>query len=470
MKKTYLITVLAFLLLLGGKAHGQDRTLSLEEFIGLVRAYHPISKQALLRIEAGEETISRARGAFDPYLYSNINQKYFDESTYYSLIGAGLKIPTWYGVEVQAGYDQNRGSYLNPENTLPSDGLFRAGISIPLGKGLFIDDRRATLKLAQVFADFTKAEQQKILNDLYFDALRQYWIWVQAWNRFLIHEEAIELAEERFAGIKQRYLFGDQPAIDTLEALIQVQQRQMQLNQSELDYQNYTLELSNYLWYENNTPLEITDSLRPPSLETLRARQPVSADSLSMLLAGLKEAHPEMQLVNYKLTSFDIERRMKAESLKPTVNLKYNALINAAGSSETSRVTGQDYVWGLELGFPLFLRKERADLKLTKIKIQDTELANQQKLLQLTNKVKNYRNDQLMLLSQVELYNDAVNNNNKMLQGEQKKFRSGESSLFLVNTRETKYIEAKLKLNEMRTAYFIANTGFIWAIGSLHLI
>jgi outer membrane protein TolC len=472
-KQTFFIV---FWLLFAGLSEAQEpepiptNTLSLENFISIVKEYHPVSQQAALLLLEGENTVKRARGAFDPYLYGNINQKYFDEKSYYSLIGAGLKIPTWYGVEVEAGYDQNRGEFLNPEKNLPQDGLWNAGISISLGKGLFIDERRAMLRMAEVFADFTRAEQEIVLNDLYFDAIKQYWDWLQSWNKYQIFEEALELAEERFIGIRQSFVFGDLPAIDTLEALIQVQQREMQRNQAMLEYQNTTLMLSNFLWFENNTPLEITDDLRPPEIDAFTATTPVQADSLIVILSGLGEVHPEMKLVNTKLAGFDIERRMKAESLKPMLNLKYNMLMGTQSSSETQVWNTQDYVWGLEFGIPLFLRKERADLKLTKLKIQDTRLDNNNKLLALQNKVKNYYNNQQVLETQVELYSETVINNNRLLEGEKKKFRTGESSVFMVNTREMKYIEARLKLNELQTKFFIANTGFVWAMGTLYLL
>ncbi len=470
MKKQLMIALAIWMIAAPAALRGQDpgTILSLGDFIGLVKEYHPVSRQAALLLQEGDNTVSRARGAFDPYLYSSVNQKYFDDKTYYSLIGAGLKIPTWYGVELEAGYDENRGGFLNPENTIPREGLWNAGIKVPIGKGLFIDERRAALRMAQVFAEFTLAEQQKMLNDLYFEAIKQYWNWVQAWNQYQVYEEALDLAGERFTGIRQSARLGDLPAIDTLEALIQVQQREMMRNQALLDYRNSTLELSNYLWYEDNTPLEITEALHPPALEAFASLAPIQPDSLMAVLTGLEEVHPEMKLVSTKLAGYDIERRMKAESLKPTLNLKYNMLLGSYDDGESGVWNGQDYVWGLEFGFPLFLRKERADLKLTKLKIQDTRLANSSKLLELQNKVKNYYNNQQILESQVELYVQTVSNSNLLLEGEKKKFVTGESSLFMVNTREAKYIEAKLKLNELQTKYFIANTGFVWAMGTLY--
>jgi outer membrane protein TolC len=117
---------------------------------------------------------------------------------------------------------------------------------------------------------------------------------------------------------------------------------------------------------------------------------------------------------------------------------------------------------------PLFLRKERGDLQITKLKIQETDLERRNKDLELKNKIRAYQTEIENLNVQIQLFRSAVQNYQRLLQGEKRKFEEGESSLFLVNTRETKYFEAKLKLNELRTKYFISNTGFIWAIGTLH--
>lgn len=470
MRHIYYIIVLLFLLPASIKSQSEENILTLDQLSWLIKNYHPIAIQSNLILKQGENSVKKARGGFDPYLFSNFNQKYFDEKNYYSLFDVGLKIPTWYGIEVETGYDQNRGAFLNPQNVVPDGGLWYGGLNITLGKGLFIDERRATLKLAKLFAEFSVAEQQKLMNDLYFDAFKQYWKWVMAWNKYQVHKESVTLAMTRFEGVKQSYILGDEPAIDTLEAFIQVQNRQINLNQSDLEYKNATLELSNYLWYENNTPLIITDSLKPPQLANLIDLGIIPLDTLNTLLASLGNDHPELQLYDYKLAGIDIEKRLNTESLKPTINLKYNTLVETGGNSEAINFSNQNYYWGVEFGFPLFLRKERAELQLTKLKQQDTELANQQKLLELQNKLRNYYNEQLALKKQLDLYTDAVDNYNALLNGEKKKFVTGESSLFLVNSREVKFIEAKLKLAELKSKYNIARIGMIWASGTLYSI
>ncbi len=465
----WLLIVIALLPVQTYSQEQDTKTFSQEDFLFFVNKYHPVMKQASLLAKTGESTVRNARGNFDPYLYGNLDQKYFDDKEYYNILGSGLKVPTWYGLELKAGYDQNQGVFLNPENSVPADGLWYAGASITLGQGLFIDKRRATLKQAKLFAESTKAQQEVLINDFYFDAIKEYWKWAETWNQLKVYQDALDLAKVRFEAVKQSYLLGDKPAIDTLEAYIQIQNREMNRNESRLQYQNKTLELSNFLWFENNTPLQITDSLVPPLFSNLDISQTVIYnDSLQTILENLSQDHPQLQLYDYKLSSLDIERRLKAESLKPKLNLNYNLLAEPQGGDYADNFSLQNYKWGVEFSFPIFLREARGNLQLTKIKMQDTEYLQQQKGLEIRNKVLQYYNEQQNLLTQVNLYSKAVNNYDKLLQGEKQMFDAGESSLFIINRREVNLIAAQIKLMQFISKYNISYNGVYWAAGKLY--
>lgn len=438
-----------------------------DQLLWYIKTFHPIALQGNLLANQGESTVRAARGGFDPKLYGNLDQKQFDEKEYYSLLDAGLKVPTWYGIEVKTGFEQNRGVFLNPENNVPEGGLWYGGLSVTLGQGLFIDKRRAVLNQAQIYAESTLAEQRSLMNELYFDAIKQYWKWVQAYNEYRVYEESVALAETRFEGVKDSYIYGDKPAIDTLEAKIQIQNRQLSRNEYYLAYQNATLELSNYLWFENNTPLTITDQLRPPRFEEIILDEPTPPDTLQRIFDELATTHPEMQLYDFKLSTLEIDRRLKAEMLKPEINLNYNFITEPVGNNFLSETSTQDYKWGIDFSFPLFLRKERGNLQLTKFKIQNTEYGQQQKLLEIENKVMSYFNEQVTLLQQVELYTDAVQNYSSLLEGERVKFEIGESSLFLINSRESSLIDARLKVIALVSKFNISSAGIAYAAGSL---
>jgi hypothetical protein len=56
-------------------------------------------------------------------LQLTLTKKQFKDTEYYSILNSSFKIPTWYGIEIKAGFEQNEGYYLNPENTVPNTGL-----------------------------------------------------------------------------------------------------------------------------------------------------------------------------------------------------------------------------------------------------------------------------------------------------------------------------------------------------------
>ncbi len=464
MKKLFFYIVFALLT----KSLAAQTVFTPEQFIWFVKQYHPVVKQADLLKTQGENTIRRARGNFDPYLFTYFDNKQFDDKEYFRILNTGLKVPTWYGIELKTGYDQNRGIFLNPENNLPLGGLWYGGISVPIGQGLFIDNRRAQLKQAKIYAESTEAERKAILNDLYFEAIKHYWKWVEVYNQLKIYEESVELAQTRFEGVKQSFIFGDNPAIDTLEAYIQVQTRQMGKNQYELLYKNAKLELSNYLWFENNTPLEITDSLVPINYTSIPNVTTIPQDSITKILTQIEATHPLIQLYDYKLQSLEIERKLKTEMLKPKLNLNYNLLNEPIGSNYLSQLSPQNYKWGIEFSFPILLRQQRGELKLTGVKILDTEFNQQQKILEVKNEIQQYFNEQENLSKQITLFNSAVNNYQQLLEGEKQKFSLGESSLFLVNSREIGFIDAQVKLIELISKYEISKVGVIWASGEFY--
>jgi outer membrane protein TolC len=54
-----------------------------------------------------------------------------------------------------------------------------------------------------------------------------------------------------------------------------------------------------------------------------------------------------------------------------------------------------------------------------------------------------------------------------VLAAEESKLSNGESSLFLVNSRETKALEAQEKLIEIKTKYYKTSYKLLWAAGLL---
>lgn len=466
--KHLIVSLIAYFALFNSTAVAQPmEVLSEEQFLWYVKKFHPIALQSNLLVNNAASNLLKARGNFDPYLYGDLSQKNFDDKNYYHLLESGLKIPTWYGIELKANFQEARGFYLNPENTLPNDGLWQAGMSVNLGQGLFIDERRATLKKAKILEKASLAEQELMLNDLFYEASQQYWQWVLDWNKLKVYEEAVNIAQERFKAVKQSFLFGDKPAIDTLEAYIQVQTRAIERNQLKLNYQKSTLALSNYLWFENNTPLEITNDLTPPVYQDLLIEPEINTESFQAYLQAARINHPSLKNYSFKASILQIDRKLKIEKLKPKININYN-ILNDANSELTVNNYAVNNKWGAAISFPIFLRQQRGELQQTNIKLQENNYLLNQKQLEIENKLKAFYNEQLMLRQQYSLYLSTTANYSKLLSGERTKFNSGESTLFIINSRELKLLETRMKFLESIAKYKISKTGMLWAAGILH--
>tara|TARA_R110002072_G_scaffold232309_1_gene389684 strand:- start:35675 stop:37021 length:1347 start_codon:yes stop_codon:yes gene_type:complete len=439
--------------------------LSYQDFIEIVKKDHPYTKQAEIRIHEGDASLLYAKGAFDPKIYTDVSQKYFNNNQYYSLINGGLKIPTWFGIELTGGYEQNQGVYLNPENRNPNSGLIHAGISLPIGKGLFIDERRAELKKARLFQQVSEMEQQIIMNELIYNAGISYWKWFKAYNNLMVYNDAYQLAKERFDAVKLGAYVGDRPAIDTLEAGIQVQNRMLGLKQSEIEFKNTTALLSIYLWAEGIIPLELAEGTVP-----LLANATSALNTNQLLFSqmdSLMRNHPKINQSRYIISQFEIDKRFKKNQLLPTLNLKYNPITENVGGQSLANFSTNNYTWGVEFSVPILLRKERGALKLAELKIQDynLQLSNQQQVLRY--KMIAAKNQWIGTVEQVELYTQTVKDANSLLKGERQLFDIGESSLFMVNSREVGYIKTQLKFIELMTNNRLAELMTIYALGKL---
>jgi hypothetical protein len=145
-----LLFVTGLFLTSGSMAQDTVKVLSLETFLAHVKENHPVALVASNNVLSAEQVVMLAKGAFDPAAFAGIDQKYYNGTTYYSTISSGIKIPTRLGIDLKATADWNRGDYLNPESRVPSDGLTGLGVEIPVGRGLFTDERRTQLRRAEV--------------------------------------------------------------------------------------------------------------------------------------------------------------------------------------------------------------------------------------------------------------------------------------------------------------------------------
>ena len=163
--------------------------------------------------------------------------------------------------------------------------------------------------------------------------------------------------------------------------------------------------------------------------------------------------------------------------MKPRLDVEYNLLANqfdfanrSNGSSDASwwnAVWTENYKLGVSFEFPLFLRKERGKLQQADLKIRDTNFKYLNKRQELATYLDVYRQQLFNVQQQINLGRDMVVNYERLLEAETEKFRIGESSIFLLNSREQKLIESLTKVLKLKAHFQKLDAGYQWAAGTL---
>ena len=442
-------------------------TFGYEDFKNLVLKNHPTVKQANLFPRDAEAEIMQAKGAFDPKLTSYFDRKAFKGIDYYNRWDNVLKIPTWSGVDFKLGYERNTGKYLLQEE---SSQLLVAGLTVPIGQGLIIDARRNTLKQAQLGRNYAEAERQKLINSTVYYAAKSYWDWWFSYKQQQLIQEGYDLANTRFIATRERARVGEQAAIDSVEAKITLQDREVQLQQAIIELQNYRLALSNYLWSSNEIPLELPEDAAPP----IAPIRKVDETTLLALINQAKLQHPEIQKLNVKIDQLQIEERFRKEMLKPVLNANFNFIadgfVNKSIYDNKNSFSIDNHKLGFEFTVPLFLRKERGKLQQVRIKQQSTSLDLNLTRREILNDVYVAYNEVRNYEKQLKIQEDATRNQEILVRAEQRKFDLGESTLFLINTRESKLIEMRTKVESLKSKYEKALANLAYMAGLTELL
>lgn len=474
-KKSILYFICAFFICFETKSqhipNDSIKIINAEQILQIVRQYHPISKQTYINIQKAEADITTSRAGFDPVVSLQKARKVFDGTDYYEYIIPEIRIPTWYGIEVFAGTENLSGDQLLNSETAGKTNYL--GVNIPLAKNLVIDKRRAFLQQAKLFSSMATIQQRSEINDLLMDAITDYWLWVKSYQTYIVVKNNVIVNEKRLELIKKSVANGERAAIDSVEANTQLQSFIYEQNMQYLAFQNAGLQLSAYLWTENNTPYLLPESVIPQeNWETETDINDISKFNLILtdLLENADQNHPDLQIYTFKLDVLDIDKKLKFQELLPKIDFRYNHLgkgYNVLSSATQFPLFENNFQYGIKLEMPLRLSQGRGEYKKAKLKIEETQLFQNQKRLAIQIKIKSYYNEFLTLRNQITLQTNNYANYQQLVRAEETKFLNGESSIFLINSRENKALEALEKLIELKTKYYKTIYALQWSAGLL---
>ena len=95
-------------------------------------------------------------------------------------------------------------------------------------------------------------------------------------------------------------------------------------------------------------------------------------------------------------------------------------------------------------------------MRLSKLKVQDTEFSLATERVSLKNKIEAQQVEINSLEKQIEINENLVDNYNTMLSGEDRLFSLGESSLFIINSRENSLVSSQINALKLENEYYTA--------------
>jgi outer membrane protein TolC len=447
---------------------GQDTLLlSYPDYYHLVVDNHPVIRQSNLIQESAQSELLMARGGFDPKLQGSFDRKVYKSKEYFNRGDVFLKVPVWLaGADLKIGYDRNVGETLSDDVRTGPEGISYIGLTVPIGQGFLIDSRRITLRQAHLFQDMADAERIKMINKLVLTITKDYWNWYFAYQQYRLTLDYATLAEVRYEAIRQRTRLGESAPIDTVEAWVTLLDRQNLLQQALLELRNARLVLSNHLWDNQQQPRELPEEILPQ----IAANRVIGPDLLERLTEQARRQHPELLKFNLKQQQLQLDERLNRDLLKPTLNLEMAALYKGFSLNGSETNTGlpylsNNYKFMVDLYFPLFLRKERGKLQLIRIKQLQNDLELQQASREISNEIRLAYNDIKNLEHQISTQLRVITGQEVLLRAELEKFSLGESSLFLINAREAKLNELRIKLQSLQSKYEKALATLLFAAG-----
>lgn len=415
-------------------------------FADAVLANHPIARQAQTIADQARAELRQAWGAFDPTIIAAWDRKTFGGTEYYNYVDAALKIPLPIGADVTVAFDRTLGRYVNPDRRTSGNGTVSAGLSIPLGQRLITDERRTALQQARAARDLGEADRTGLVNKLLFSAAKEYGTWYETWRRRAIAQEGEGLADFRLRAVRQRVRNGESAPIDTIEALLELQRRQVTRFEAEAAFYVTTLGVTAYLWDSTGAPRPLplnakptTDGLGSAAMDSTR---------LETLLAVALRRHPDLLKVQAKVRQAEAERLLATQGLLPLAEAKLEAL-GERGSDVAffSRSRLEDnYKSGFAVKTPLLFLKESGKYGATGQKLafqrleedrlrRDVEFEARAAIFELSNLER-------LLIGQRE----NVRHARLLRDAEQLRFENGESTLLILNLRERLVLDEATKL------------------------
>jgi len=451
MKKIVILTLalLSCWLLIGNAS--SSAPLTLDEVQSSAQQAFPSLLAAKQRQRAAEGEYQTAEGAFDTTL--KVQNRWSVTGLYQNRNNdVSIEQPTSFGgTTFFGGWRRGTGDYpvYDGKNLTATDGEARLGVNIPLWRNREIDQRRASLKQAELGQMIAGHDYDQILLAIRRLAAHRYWDWVLAGQRLQITERLLHIAEQRDAGIRKRVTAGDIPkfeALDNRRAIIERRERRVMAQRM---LEQSAIQLSLYWRDAEGQP-------RMPVAEQLPSgfpgQEPMITLDYPKALQTAQAQRPELRRLEMQSRQTQTNLELQQNQRAPEVDLSVMGAKDI-GNGKDNLNRNELYV-GLNVNIPLQRRVASGRAQVAGANLQRL---NSERVLQ-EDRIAAEVKDILSALSAARqrrtltlLQQSAAQ---KLEEGERTRFELGDSTLLFVNLRELANGDAALLAAEAASNLF----------------
>lgn len=405
--------------------------IDLQSFYERVEGNNPQLRIAEIQRGLGDIEQQRAKGFLDPEITSSLDEKNFNNTRYYRLFDAQLRVPLNYGIDIIGGYQNSLGSYVNPQSKTPDDGLYHLGIEVNLLQGLWVNEARMSRREAENTAEMYRQKAQITKNDFYFSAGYNYLNWEQNQAVKQLYQQVINLSKNYYEQTRETYLLGEKTAIDTLESYIAWQDWQAQAESLQIEENKLTQNINFYLFNNQN-------------INTLIYSGKYSEVEQSSEKTAINQL-PVIREKEEKLAALYWQEKLKREKLKPKLKVKFSPLVSDYPTGNYS-LEQDNYKWGFGFSYNLFNRKAKADLRENQSKQAILREETNWKIREIEAKTNATSDNLVNLKEQYDYWKKIADGYEQLMEAEKTKFEYGESSVFLLTKRQEKWLQTRKKM------------------------
>lgn len=417
--------------------------LSLHEVLESSRLHAPQIAKAQAALEGKNARVQEAQGAFDWELNSSLSQRtgiydgnYMDTQVTRRLSDSNARI---YG-----GYRISNGElpiYEDYYNT-STGGEMNIGIAFALLRDRIIDEERFQFRDAVLAEKQQQAETYLVLLRTQHEAMRAYAQWLADAHVVRVMQELVGFAEERHSALKTQAREGDIARIYLTENEQNIARREAQLADARRELARAAQRLSIF-YRDQKGQSRVPETSDIPDLATHQAELHLNDVQLSEQIDRAQRLRPEQISIDF-VTQREQNRRLLGENaMLPKLDFAIEGAQNVGRQAAVD--DGNEALIKLQLSIPLQQNVGEGRVRAADARLE--ELAAERQLLndQIAADIRAIAAVAHETAEEISQTRREVEAAETMRQAEAQRFAEGDVDFFVLNMREERLADAKLR-------------------------